>query len=239
MRRSTKHPAIALASTLMLFAPAVLAAAPEYDLGEMLKATPSRQTSRVRMEAGALPESDASSSEKFVLGVRNRSDRKRSTSSTAIGAGANIPAEEQSSALATPYGSEPDYGIGEWWDGNRFHCVLVDAPCSGTGVIRRHPDIKHLRRPGDIGILAGRQKVLLERLWQTLSPGGYLLYITCSVLAEENEQQIERFTHGIKNSAVRTVPLPVGIRGRYGVQTLPGVHNVDGFYYSLLQKTGI
>jgi hypothetical protein len=106
----------------MLFAPAVLAAAPEYDLGEMLRTTKARATharlaSLVPMEPGALSESDASSSEEFVLGVRNRSDRERAMSSTAIGAGANIPAEEQSSALATPYGSEPDYGIGEWWDG--------------------------------------------------------------------------------------------------------------------------
>jgi hypothetical protein len=106
----------------MLFAPAVLAAAPEYDLGEMLQATKgrathARQASLVPMEAGTLPESDASSSEEFVLGVRNRSGHERATSSTAIGAGASNPAEEQSNALATPYGSEPDYGIGEWWDG--------------------------------------------------------------------------------------------------------------------------
>jgi len=106
----------------MLFAPAVLAEAPEYGLEEMLKATKSRatharQTGLVQMEAGALPESDTSSTEKFVLGVRNRSDRKRSTSSTAIGADADVPAEERSSALATSYRSEPDYGVGEWWDG--------------------------------------------------------------------------------------------------------------------------
>jgi hypothetical protein len=106
----------------MLFAPAVLAAAPEYDLGEMLHATKgranhARQASLVPIEAGTLSESDASSSEEFVLGVRNRSDLERATSSTTIGAGTNIPAEEQPSALATPYGSEPDYGIGEWWNG--------------------------------------------------------------------------------------------------------------------------
>jgi hypothetical protein len=106
----------------MLFAPAVLAAAPEYDLREMLQATKgqtthARQANLVPMEAGALPESDASSSEEFVLGVRNRSDLERAKSSTTIGAGANIQAEQQSSALATPYASEPDYGIGEWWDG--------------------------------------------------------------------------------------------------------------------------
>lgn len=122
MRRSKKHPVIALAATLMLFAPAVLAAAPEYDLGEMLMAakgrtTHARQASLVPMEAGALPESDASSSEEFVLGVRNRSERERATSATAIGAGADIPTAEQPSALATPYELEPDYGIGEWWNG--------------------------------------------------------------------------------------------------------------------------
>ena len=122
MRRTTKHTAIALASTLMLFAPAILAEAPEYGLEEMLKATNgrvthARQKSLVQMEARALPESDASSSEEFLFGVRNRADRERSTNSTAIGADADVPAQEQSSALATPYRSKPDYRIGEWWDG--------------------------------------------------------------------------------------------------------------------------
>ena len=125
-----------------------------------------------------------------------------------------------------------------WWDGVPFNCVLLDAPCSGTGVIRRHPDIKHLRRATDLAGLVEQQAVLLERLWQTLAPDGYLLYVTCSIFAEESELQIERFIRGAKSLKVRQPEIPTGLPTRNGVQTLPGVHGVDGFYYSLLQKDG-
>lgn len=124
-----------------------------------------------------------------------------------------------------------------WWDGRLFDCIVIDAPCSGTGVIRRRPDIKHLRRPGDLPKLTDQQAVLLDRLWQTLAPGGHLLYITCSILKEENEQQIERFVSGRKDVGICLPELPVGVKGRFGLQTLPGVHEVDGFFYSLLRKT--
>lgn len=127
-----------------------------------------------------------------------------------------------------------------WWDGQKFDCIVIDAPCTGSGVIRRRPDIKHLRQPGDLRKLVDQQAVLLERLWQTLTPGGHLLYITCSILSAENEQQVEVFTN-IRNDVNICIPqLPVGakgMKGRFGLQTLPGVHKVDGFYYSLLRKT--
>lgn len=128
--------------------------------------------------------------------------------------------------------------LDSWWDGVPFNCVLLDAPCSGTGVIRRHPDIKHRRRSTDLAGLVDQQAVLLERLWQTLAPDGYLLYVTCSIFAEENELQIERFVGDGKGIKVCQPGMPTGLTTRYGVQTLPGVHEVDGFYYSLLQKDG-
>ena len=123
-----------------------------------------------------------------------------------------------------------------WWEGSLFDCIVIDAPCTGTGVIRRRPEIKHLRRPEDLGKLVEQQAGLLDRLWQTLIPNGYLLYITCSIFLEENEAQIERFSTANKNVRICDLDLPTGTRSRYGLQTLPGVHKVDGFYYSLMQK---
>ena len=123
-----------------------------------------------------------------------------------------------------------------WWDGTPFDVVLLDAPCSGSGVIRRHPDIKHLRRPEDLKRLASVQARLLDRLWQTVAPGGVLLYVTCSLFPEENEDQVERFLASHTDAVSRQISAPSGRYGRYGLQTLPGVHNVDGFYYALVQK---
>ncbi|MCJ8272540.1 MAG: 16S rRNA (cytosine(967)-C(5))-methyltransferase RsmB, partial [Psychrosphaera sp.] len=85
--------------------------------------------------------------------------------------------------------------IDDWWDGQLFDRILIDAPCSGTGVIRRHPDIKLLRRPEDISNLAAQQRLLLNTLWPLLKPGGLLMYTTCSALKQENEQQIADFLH--------------------------------------------
>lgn len=124
-----------------------------------------------------------------------------------------------------------------WWDGHPFTGIVLDAPCSGTGVIRRRPDIKHQRKPGDIEKLVAQQAVLLDRLWQTLAPDGHVLYITCSILRAENEQQVEQFVSSRDDVCVCSVDLPAGVKGRFGWQTLPGLHAVDGFYYSLLRKT--
>ena len=124
----------------------------------------------------------------------------------------------------------------QWWDGVPYQRILLDAPCSGTGVIRRHPDIKLLRRDSDINALAERQYQLLCALWTLLENNGYLLYATCSVLREENEQVIQRFL-GTQAQA-REIPIAAiwGQALQHGRQILPGQLNMDGFYYALLQK---
>jgi 16S rRNA (cytosine967-C5)-methyltransferase len=120
-----------------------------------------------------------------------------------------------------------------WWDKEPFDLIILDAPCSATGVIRRHPDIKLLRQAGDIKALHQTQLQLLNALWPTLKPGGQLLYTTCSVLPEENDAVIEAFArkHSIK---VEPLTLPVGRNTAYGWQILPGEGACDGFYYGLL-----
>lgn len=128
-----------------------------------------------------------------------------------------------------------------WWDGRPFDRILLDVPCSGTGVIRRHPDIKLLRRPADIDTLIGLQADILRAVWQTLKPGGVLLYATCSVLPAENSGQIERFLS--RNSDACIEPLPMadlppthGLPGPYGEQWLPQTEGADGFYFARLRK---
>lgn len=114
--------------------------------------------------------------------------------------------------------------------------ILIDAPCSGLGVIRRHPDIKHHRRLSDIDTLEVIQAALLDNLWSQLKPGGIMLYMTCSVLPRENEQQIERFVERTNDAMLNDIAHPCAMTLNYGVQTLPGVHGMDGFYYCILQK---
>ena len=126
--------------------------------------------------------------------------------------------------------------LNQWWDGNSFQRILLDAPCSATGVIRRHPDIKWLRDPSDIKQLAKQQGALLQSLWQTLDPNGLLLYATCSVLSEENEEVIEQFLHQHKNAEEIPIHLPVGTRSRFGWQLLPNKTRHDGFFYALIRK---
>ena len=114
--------------------------------------------------------------------------------------------------------------------------ILVDAPCSGFGVIRRHPDIKHHRRPEDIETLMQTQQAILKNLWPLLKPGGLLLYLTCSILPKENEEQITQFLASQNDAMLQQISHPNGISLKFGVQTLPGVHDMDGFYYALLSK---
>ena len=123
----------------------------------------------------------------------------------------------------------------QWHDGKLFDRILLDAPCSGTGVIRRHPDIKHLRRPTDIAALAEKQLQILEALWETLAPGGILLYTTCSILLQENEAVIEQFLRTTSNASLHTIESDWGITLPHGKQLLPSVAN-DGFYYARLRK---
>jgi 16S rRNA (cytosine967-C5)-methyltransferase len=126
----------------------------------------------------------------------------------------------------------------DWWDGNGFHRILLDAPCSGTGVIRRHPDIKLLRRRDDIAKLATTQRQLLETLWRTLIPGGRLLYATCSVLPAENDELVSSFAAATGDCRVLPISGEWGIPTRCGRQLLPDANGPDGFYYALLEKTG-
>jgi 16S rRNA (cytosine967-C5)-methyltransferase len=130
---------------------------------------------------------------------------------------------------------------GEWWDAEPFDAILLDAPCSATGVIRRHPDIKLLRRADDIGELSALQGRMLVALWQLLRPGGRLLYATCSVLAAENEDVVRRFLES-ESAAEEDAVLPnnnirdVMRRKACGYQVLPGTAGMDGFYYACLAK---
>ncbi len=130
-----------------------------------------------------------------------------------------------------------DAGVPEsWWDGVPYDRILLDAPCSGTGVIRRHPDIKVLRRAADIEPLATRQHALLEALWPLLKPGGRLLYVTCSVLQQENERTVAGFLAA--HPAAHDYPIPAGWGHArpQGRQILPGEADMDGFYYACLVK---
>ena len=130
---------------------------------------------------------------------------------------------------------------GEWWNGVPFDGILLDAPCSATGVIRRHPDIKLLRRASDIKALGRLQATLLDALWALLSPGGRLLYATCSILAAENDAVVGGFLkrHGdaleddvLPNNNIRDLMR----RTAHGYQVLPGTAGLDGFYYACLEK---
>ena len=129
----------------------------------------------------------------------------------------------------------------EWWDGELYDAILVDAPCSASGVIRRHPDIKLLRRQADIEALAARQASLLEALWPLLAPGGRLLYVTCSVFGAENDAVVGPFldrTAGareerlLQNNNIRDLMREKAC----GSQILPGTAGMDGFYFASLVK---
>ncbi|HET8791241.1 MAG TPA: 16S rRNA (cytosine(967)-C(5))-methyltransferase RsmB [Modicisalibacter sp.] len=125
----------------------------------------------------------------------------------------------------------------DWWDGTPFDAILLDAPCSGSGVIRRHPDIKRLRRPSDIREMAVLQGRLLDNLWRALAPGGTLLYATCSVMPEENAEAIDAFlTRASDASASTPNDLAWGRMTGAGRQLLPRPGGHDGFFYARLIK---
>ncbi len=124
-----------------------------------------------------------------------------------------------------------------WWDGRLFDAILLDAPCSALGVLRRHPDIRLLRRKSDIQSLVSAQKNLLDELWQILKPGGRLIYATCSVLKKENEQQVGEFIKRTDNVTEQKIMAKWGYDCSYGRQILPGQHEADGFYYAILIKS--
>ncbi len=126
--------------------------------------------------------------------------------------------------------------VDSWWDGEAFDRILIDAPCSATGVLRRHPDIKLLRRQADIAPLAALQGQMLRALWATLKPGGTLVYATCSLLPEENEQVVQAFLVDTPAARADTPPLAGGFSSGAGVQFLPSEQGGDGFYYCRLRK---
>lgn len=125
--------------------------------------------------------------------------------------------------------------IDSWWQGEQFDRILLDAPCSATGVIRRHPDIKWLRKNHDIEELAELQRQILDHCWKWLKPGGTLLYATCSILPQENRDQITAFLVRTTNAKLDIFTQQASTQD-IGWQITPGQHNMDGFYYARLLK---
>lgn len=125
---------------------------------------------------------------------------------------------------------------GHWWDGEKFARILIDAPCSASGVIRRHPDIKTLRRESDIEPLVKLQSEILQSAWQMLEPDGELLYVTCSVFKDENQNQVQGFLSEHDDAAEIKIDADWGQSCEYGRQLFPGEQDADGFYYCLLKK---
>jgi 16S rRNA (cytosine967-C5)-methyltransferase len=124
-----------------------------------------------------------------------------------------------------------------WWDGKPYDRILLDAPCTGSGVVRRHPDIKLLRRPEDVQAMAAQQQALLDALWPLLAPGGRLLYATCSVFRAENAARVTDFL--ARHPEARAVDLGEpgwGRRAGPGRQVLTGEAAMDGFYYACLTR---
>jgi 16S rRNA (cytosine967-C5)-methyltransferase len=131
--------------------------------------------------------------------------------------------------------SEPE----RWWDGVPFDRILLDAPCSATGIIRRQPDVKVLRQAADVVRLGELQQKLLTRLWSCLAPGGIMLYSTCSVLRAENDRQIAWFLTATPDAEEIPVDADWGINAGAGRQLLPADQGPDGFYFAVLRKTPI
>lgn len=124
----------------------------------------------------------------------------------------------------------------KWWDGKPFDRILLDAPCSATGVVRRHPDIKLHRRADDIASLAQQQRRLLDALWPLLHRHGKLVYATCSILRKENEEVIADFLRAHADAEASPLELPAGHKAGTGWQILPGEGGLDGMYYAVLEK---
>lgn len=123
-----------------------------------------------------------------------------------------------------------------WWDSKLFDRILLDAPCSASGVIRRHPDIKLLRKSDDITALANKQLQLLITLWPLLKVTGILIYVTCSIFPEENTLVLKRFLAKTSDASEEKIEADWGLACDIGRQILPGMHNMDGFYYAKLRK---
>ena len=125
---------------------------------------------------------------------------------------------------------------GQWWDGVPYERILLDAPCSASGVVRRHPDVKARRTPGEVAVAAGLQARLLAALWPLLAPRGKLLYVTCSVFQRENARQLEAFLAGHGDAEALPLVADWGVAAGPGRQVLTGEGGMDGFYYACLHK---
>lgn len=126
--------------------------------------------------------------------------------------------------------------LAAWWDGTPFDAVLIDAPCSATGIVRRQPDILLHRQPADIDALVSTQAWLLDALWPVVAPGGVLVYATCSILARENAGQIDAFLARTTDAAAEPLDDRFGHAAGAGRQRLPGEDGMDGFFYARLRK---
>ena len=149
----------------------------------------------------------------------------------------NLERLSLSARMVAADAAEPD----SWWDGRPYDRILLDAPCSASGVIRRHPDIKLLRRSDDIPALSALQARLLETLWGVLAPGGELLYVTCSVFSAENDAVVEAFLERTPDAVPANLLPNNNIRALMhergpGYQLLPGTRGLDGFYYAGFRK---
>jgi 16S rRNA (cytosine967-C5)-methyltransferase len=131
----------------------------------------------------------------------------------------------------------PAEELDKWWDGELFDRILLDAPCSASAVIRRHPDIKLLRQEGDIKALAELQMTLLKTLWACLKPGGILVYATCSIFSQENSRIIERFLKAEATASLLNIDANWGIDTGFGRQLFPQQNGHDGFFYARLKKS--
>ena len=124
----------------------------------------------------------------------------------------------------------------KWWDGQQFDRILLDAPCSATGVIRRHPDIKLARQADDIPALAALQAEIIDAVWPTLAPGGIMVYATCSVLPTENSDSVSAFLARTPDAEVLPIEAEWGVAQPVGRQLFPQLAGHDGFYYARLRK---
>jgi 16S rRNA (cytosine967-C5)-methyltransferase len=147
----------------------------------------------------------------------------------------NLSRLQLQASLCVADGSQPSPPLR---DAAPFDAMLLDVPCSGTGVLRRHPDIKVLRRPGDAAGFARQQRALLDGLWPLLADRGRLLYVTCSVLPEENAEVVGEFLARQANAEAAALSVPGSETCATGLQLLPAETGSDGLYFAMLRKRG-